>query len=429
MKLSTPLPLVLAACLAPAHPAARARSASGDDPPAASTAIDPDPIAPAPAPVGPAAARFAQDGSAFSADLWRRVRARDGNVAVSPSSIWVALGMTYGGARGRTADEMRTALHFGLPDPELHAAFANLLGEWRAADQPNAALKVANRLFGERQSRFVPAFLALTRDRYGAPLEPVDFIGAADASRVHINDWVAGRTNDRIRDLLPQGSIDELTRLVLTNAVWFKGKWRTEFDAAATRPGAFLAAPGRTVQVPLMAQTGDFRIGATDGAAVLELPYVGDRLVMDVILPDDPNGLPALEQRLDGALLARLLAAPRSSEEVDVTLPRFRIAGATISLNDVLQDMGMPTAFDEVAADFSGMSTDEHLHISHVLHKTFVEVNEEGTEAAAATAVVMGIESASMTTSFRADHPFLFAIRDTRTGSLLFLGRVSDPSA
>lgn len=428
MKLSTLLPFLLTGC-ASASP--RGASTAPNDPDPGQVTADPGTtlLAPSRAPSGAAATRFSQDGHDFAADLWRRMAAQDGNLAVSPASIWVALGMTYGGARGQTATEMRSALHFGLPDAELHEAFASQLAAWRAADSPGAALKVANRLFGERTSHFEPAFLALTRDRYGAPLEPVDFLRAADASRVHINDWVAGRTNDRIRDLIPEGALDDTTRLVLTNAVWFKGKWQHEFDAAATRPGAFTLAPGRTVQVPLMAQSGDFAMGASDGASVLELPYQGDRLVMDVILPDDAGGLPALESRLDGATLARLLAAPQPAGEVDVTLPRFRIAGATVALNDVLGAMGMPTAFDEVAADFSGMSTEEHLHISKVLHKTFVEVNEEGTEAAAATAVVMAIESAMVSRAFRADHPFLFIIRDKVSGSLLFLGRVSDPSA
>lgn len=427
MKLSVLLPFLMTGC-ASASP--RGTSAPHEPEPAA-VADDPVTtlIAPAHAPSGAAATRFSQDGHDFAADLWRRMASQNGNLAVSPASVWVALGMTYGGARGQTATEMQSALHFGLPDPELHEAFASQLAAWRAADSPGAALKVANRLFGERSSHFEPAFLALTRDRYGAPLEPVDFIGAADASRVRINDWVAGRTNDRIRDLIPEGALDDTTRLVLTNAVWFKGKWLHEFDADATRPGAFRIAPGRTVQVPLMAQSGDFAMGASDGASVLELPYQGDRLVMDVVLPDDADGLSALESRLDGATLARLLAAPRPAGEVDVTLPRFRIAGATVALNDPLAAMGMPTAFDEQAADFSGMSTEERLHISRVLHKTFVEVNEEGTEAAAATAVVMAIESAAMSRSFRADHPFLFIIRDKVSGSLLFLGRVADPAS
>lgn len=364
---------------------------------------------------------ISQSANDFGFALWQRVRDTEGNLSISPSSISLALGMTFAGARGQTADEMRRTLRFGRDDDATHRALGGLTGRWNRTGRPYE-MSVANRLFGAQGFRFEPSFLTVVRDRYGAPLEPVDF-GQSEQARRRINGWVEDRTRDRIRDLLPAGSIDAGTRLVLTNALYFKGRWAAQFDPADTRTGAF-QAPRRAVQVPLMHRTGDYRHARVDGVQIIELPYRGDELAMDVILPERPDGLAALEARLSPEALARWLEAMHE-QEVQLTLPRFRISpAASIRLRDPLSAMGMTSAFG-AGADFSGMAPG--LWIDDVYHKTFVEVNEEGTEAAAATAVVM-TESAAMHESFTADRPFLFLIRDVQTGAVIFIGRVADPS-
>jgi serpin B len=329
---------------------------------------------------------------------------------------------------------MGRVLHFGDDPAAIHAAASHQLAAWSDDSRTAYELRVANRLFGERSYTFQEDFLALTRDRYGAALEPVDFINAADPSRLRINAWVEERTQERIQDLLPEQSIDGETRLVLTNAVYFLGTWEHQFDEAQTRDAAFHLARGRDAQVPTMHQTESFGFSQQDGVKLLEMPYRGDELAMTFLLPDARDGLPAFEQSLTVERLAQLIAS-LEERRVEVALPRFTIDPATsLELKPVLQELGMRLAFERTA-DFTGMadppSPDDRLYISKVFHKAFVKVDEVGTEAAAATAVVMaragGMPQAPP--SFTADHPFLFLIRDLRSGTILFMGRVADPSS
>lgn len=390
-----------------------------------------------------ATAALARASDAFGVDLWARLRTNEGNQVVSPASISLALAMTWAGARGQTADEVARVFHFGDPEA-VHAAASGLLSRWNDPDREDYELRVVNRLFGERGARFEPAFLGLTRQRYGAPLEPLDFSENPDPSRLHINGWVAGQTADRIRDLLPPGSIDASTRLVLTNAVYFLGRWLSPFQAEATHDADFHVGPGRTVRVPTMRQIGSFAYGEAPGVQVLEMPYRGRELAMVIVLPTEQDGLAAVERGFTVDALARWLAAPSTSPDsgslsaprVAVSLPKFLIdPPSSMGLRATLVAMGMPTAFDDDHADFTGIANPpdprDRLRISEVFHEAFVRVDEAGTEAAAATAVVMG-EGAGAPPApprvFSATHPFLFLIRDLQSGMILFLGRVTNPS-
>jgi len=376
-----------------------------------------------PAAAEDAAKAVADGNSAFALDLYAKVSAKPGNVIYSPYSISMALGMTWAGARGATADEMARTLHFGKA---VHAGFA-ALNKRLLGQQPGYQLSVANRLYVQQGYKLLDSFTAVTTEQYLAPLEQVDFAKAE--ARAHINQWVEDQTNKRIKDLIGEGVLTSLTRLVLVNAIYFKGTWATEFEKKNTTPQPFFSG-GKKREVPMMFRAmkheAGVRYGEADGVQVLELPYKGGEVTMVVFLPRARDGLGALEKKLDARKLDQLVGALRSAE-VDVFLPRFRVE-QSFALAPTLQAMGMPQAFSEKAADFSGMSGKKDLYISAVIHKAFVEVNEEGTEAAAATAVVMTTKGmAEPPMAFRADHPFIFALRDAKSGSVLFLGRLDDP--
>jgi serpin B len=361
----------------------------------------------------------------FAVDFYSRFRAEPGNIFMSPYSISTALAMTYAGAAGVTADEMARALHFDPQQARFHEAYGAVLESLnRGTSESGYRLDIANRLWGDRSLRALPSFLDVTREHYDAGFAAADFSGQPEAARVEINDWVLEKTGDRIRDLLPQGSITTLTRLVLVNAIYFKGLWAVPFKVEDTRNAPFHVSPGRTVHVPMMNQTLTAGLGSLDGLQVLELKYGGNDLSMVFLLPADRFGLPLLEERLTADHLGTWLAGIAETK-VDVSIPRFKMTWES-PLNGVLAGMGMPSAFDATGADFSGLNGERNLYITAVLHKAFVEVNEKGTEAAGATGVVVG--TTSLPPSFVADHPFLFLIRDNVTGSLLFMGRVADPS-
>jgi serpin B len=383
---------------------------------------------------------LASAANSFSVELWRSLGARDGNLAVSSGSISLALAMTWAGARGETASQMAEKLHFD-DTGGLHGAAANLLARWNDPERDSYELRVANRLFGDRAFAIEKEFLALTRDRYGAGIEGLDFRGAAERSRSRINGWVAGQTRDRIRDLLPKSSIDEGTRLVLVNAVYFLGRWQAPFETEATSDAVFHRSGGEpTVRVPTMHRTGSHRYAETDELQVLELPYEGADFAMTLLLPRAVHGCSELEGQLSADQIARWIGA-LGYEPVEVAIPRFEIDPAEpLRLAGSLRAMGMELAFDPRAADFTGIAkasgSEDRLFIAEVFHKAFVKVDEAGTEAAAATAVDMGPTAAAPPFDeppppkvFRADHPFLFLIRDVRSGVILFTGRVSDPSA
>lgn len=391
-----------------------------------------------PAPSAPASdvAALAASSNALAADLYRGLRARKGNLALSPGSIGLALGMTYLGARDETAKEIRAALHLSLDAAALGRGYAALLGAWRqaASAEPQLELEIANRLFAHQALAIEAPFADLTQRAFGAPVERLDFAAQPEPSRVHINGWVSERTRNRIEDLLPPQSIVADTRLVLVNAVYFKGAWLSPFIESATEPRPFHAPDGE-VQVPTMLRVGSYRYAETDDAQLLELPYAGDRIGMTIVLPKKRDGLASIEASLDGDTLKGWFAAG-AFQRVSVALPRFKIEpGESVRLRELLEQLGIQRAFQRLDAQFTGISVpktpEDNLYITEVFHQAFVEVNEKGTEAAAATAVPMaragGAPPRDEPKQFKADHPFLFVIQDAQIDMTLFIGRVEKP--
>lgn len=383
---------------------------------------DPAPITPPTAPADDVRAQAAAMNQ-FGLDLYKVVGKEAGDVFVSPPSVGAAFAMTWAGAKGQTAEQLARALHQTLPPERAHQALGAALGAGQMSSAPVFA--VANRLWGAGED-FLPAYLALTREAYSAELGRVDFRADPEGARKTINDWVARQTRDRIQDLLPAGTIDPLTRLVLTNAVYFKGSWKSKFDEAATHDGPFTLASGAEVQTKLMRQelTAPYHEG--DGFALVELPYEGERFAMVLLVPSRPDGVPALEGKLTADALAGWIGAARP-QKVRVVLPRLKIEDQ-VGLVPAMQALGVTDLFG-AEADLSGMNGKPHdLYVSAAIHKTFVEVNEEGTEAAAATGVVVATRAAAAPPpEVRADRPFLFMIRDRETGMIWFLGRETDP--
>ncbi|EYF04151.1 serpin family protein [Chondromyces apiculatus] len=402
----------------------------------ASAATSPGPRLPPPTEAE--AKALAASTNAFATDLYAQLRSEQGNLAVSPASISLALAMTWGGAKGETATQMAKVLRFsGNPDA-LFGSIGKQLATWNDPARTAYTLRVTNRLFGEKTYTFQDAFLKQTAATFGAPLESTDFRSspsAPDAARVHINGWVAKETNDRIKDLLTTGALDTDTRLVLVNAVYFLGTWATPFSKDGTRPAPFHVGGTTAKDVPTMNLSSRFKYAATDGLRVLEMPYVGNELAMTLVLPDARNGLPAVEKKLTADKLTAWVDAA-ATKKVDVFLPSFEVSPPkSFLLNDPLTKLGMPLAFDRARADFTGIANppnpSDRLSISRVFHKAFVKVDEKGTEAAAATGVVMstrGMPRPEESVEFRADHPFLYFVRDLRSGMILFMGRVTDPS-
>jgi serpin B len=373
-------------------------------------------------------ASLVQGNNEFAAHLYGRLAGKEnGNLFLSPYSISNALAMTYAGARGDTAAQMRTTLRFPFEADRLHPAFGRLIGQIDGGGPDRKfQLSIANRLWGQKGYGFLPDFTRIGQTHYRAGLEEVDFITAAEAARQRINGWVENETKNKIKDLIPPGAVNDLTRLVLTNAIYFKGNWVSPFPAKNTGPGDFHLASGKTVKVPMMRQGERTGFADLGDFSMVQLSYEGHQQSMLVLLPKKNDGLAALEKQLSAENLKKW-SARLSPHIVDLTLPKFKVT-AQFKLNDYLKEMGMTDAFNIHKADFGGMATREKLFISAVLHKAYVDVNEVGTEAAAATAVVIGTTSAPPPAAFRADHPFLFLIRDDRTGSILFLGRLADPS-
>jgi serpin B len=372
---------------------------------------------------------LAAGNTAFAVDLYHQLRIAEGNLFFSPYSISTALAMTYAGARGNTEAEMARVLHFDLDhlDQEaLHSAFADLeahLAQIQA--KGDIALHVANALWPQAGYAFLAAFLDLCRRCYGVTITPVNYATDTEGARQLINTWVEEKTRDKIKELLKPDHVTPLTTLILVNAIYFKGNWASQFDPEDTDDAPFYRLAGDAVKASMMQQKARFGYRETDDLQVLELPYVGADLSMLVLLPRERAGLPALEAALTVDILT-LWTQGLHATEVQVLLPRFKLSGE-FDLGETLKAMGMVDAFG--AADFSGMTGQRDLFISEVVHKAFVDVNEEGTEAAAATAVLMARSIPPPTPVFRADHPFLFLIRENSTGSVLFLGRVVDPTA
>jgi serpin B len=390
----------------------------------------------------PDAKLVAQGNNYFALQLYQKLPGGKGNLFFSPYSISTALAMTYAGAKGQTAEQMARVLCFptsaealeklslgGEPiSPEqLAQAFGRIIKNLNArGGQKKYELRVANALWGQKGYEFLPAFVQLVEKQYEGKLQTVDFVAAAEQARQTINAWVEKQTNDKIKDLISPGMLDAMTRLVLTNAIYFKGNWARQFEKDQTRDGPFTLLDGSKVQVPMMNQRAEFGYAQVESLQVLEMPYVGEELSMVVLLPKEPAGIGALEKNLTAANVSKWLDAI-NKREVIVALPKFKMT-SKFGLNDVLQAMGMTDAFSD-SADFTGMTRRRELFISAVIHQAYVDVNEEGTEAAAATGVTMKALSVgpNQTPVFRADHPFLFLIRDKASGSILFLGRLTEP--
>jgi len=379
------------------------------------------------------AATVAAGNGAFAFDLYVRAAEREGNLFFSPFSLSTALAMTYAGARGATAAQMVATLHFELPDVQLHPAFNAVDLALASRNELPAAysgqgfeLSVVNAIWGQRGYAFRATFLDILAANYGAGLRLADFSAAPEAARAEINGWVQGATRNRVRDLLPPGSVSDLTRLILTNAVYFKAPWLQPFDPQDTKVEIFSTPTGAPVSVSMMRQTVIARYARVGQVQAVELPYNGKQLSMLVLLPD-LGALPTFERSLDYARYRAIVDA-LSDWQVHVGLPKFRFDYA-LSPVDALRDLGMIDAFDPDAADFSGIDGTSDLYISNILHKAFIAVDERGTEAAAATAVIIAPTSVPTgSVTFTADRPFLILIRDIPTDTILFLGRVTNPA-
>ncbi|MFH1279596.1 MAG: serpin family protein [Candidatus Eisenbacteria bacterium] len=361
-------------------------------------------------------------------DLYGALAAKEGNLFFSPTSVSASLAMTYAGAAGATRDEMAGVLGFPLEDPKFDASYGMLLRSLSGANDAGFyELRMANRLWGRKGTAFLAPFLKITGESYGAPIQAVDLAGDPEGSRKAINAWIGERTNGRIPEAVK--SLSPAARLVLTNAIYFHGSWKDPFKEDDTRDLPFHVTAADSIDVPMMHRQGTYPYGKEEGVRVLELPYAGEDLNMVVVLPDEKDGLGAIEGTLDKEKLRAWLRCAGDAE-VDVYLPRFRMTDE-FDLAPVLAGMGMPSLFKRGDADLSGMTADTDLFVSNVFHSSFVDVNEKGTEAAAATGVVVALElvERSAPPVFRADHPFLFFIRDKWTGAILFMGRVADPLA
>jgi serpin B len=373
-----------------------------------------------------------QGNSAFAFDLYQALREQEsGNFFYSPFSISIALAMTWAGARGKTEQEMADVLHFTLPQERLHPAFNALDLELARRGQGKKGqglrLHLANAIWGQRGYRFLPQFLDTLARNYGAGLRLLDFKGDPERARKVINDWVSERTEGRIQDLIPKGVIDFLTRLVLTNAIYFKAAWAEPFDKNLTSDGPFYLLDGSQVIVPMMQQTTELGYMKGDGFQVVELPYEGGEVSMVIFLPD-MGRFEEFERSLNAKQVEEILGK-LEYPEVTLKMPRFRVESA-FKLAQTLAAMGMPSAFQPGEADFSGMDGTRTLYISAVLHKAFVSVDEAGTEAAAATAVVAKKTALpSIRVEVTVNRPFIFLIRDRLTGTILFVGRVVNPGS
>jgi serpin B len=379
-------------------------------------------------------AKQVDGNSAFAIDLYHALRQDgDGNLFYSPYSISIALAMTYAGARTETESEMAATLHYRLPQERLHPVFNALdmaLTSQESGEGEDAfQLNIANAIWGQEGFKFLPAFLDTLAENYGAGLRTMDF-AQAEAARQTINDWVSEQTKGKIEDLIPKGYLDSLVRLVLTNAIYFNGKWVLPFEKDSTHDGPFTRLDGSEVTVPMMSQTAEFDYAAGDGYQAIELPYRDSTMAMLFVLPEEGRF-----EEMEAAFSAGSvddIVEDLSAQQIHLTLPKFTFE-SEFDLSTILAQMGMPLAFRPPGpggADFSGMTGQRDLYISAVLHKAYVAVDEEGTEAAAATAVIMKLTAAmpEPLVQMTLDRPFLFLIRDRDNDTILFVGRVLDPS-
>jgi len=384
-------------------------------------------------------------------NLHRQLATGDENLCISPYSIDSALAMTFAGADGETRSEMARVLHFpndgvvpasfsALQDSleQMSTKTAELVKESKKFGGPSEpiTLNIANHLFAQKGYHFREVYLSLVKQNFGGAFEPLDFIADPAAATQRINKWVADQTRDRIRDLIPGGALDKTTRLVLANALYLKAPWASEFSQSATQPEPFFVRGAGPVDVPMMRKTDkNFGYARREGFTVVSLPYAGNELQFVVLLPDDIDGLRGLESKLSGDILAG--CAKLQKRDIDLHLPKFKLEPPTITLAKQFEALGMKTAFDQPkgSANFDKIAPrtpNDYLYISQIFHKTFIAVDEKGTEAAAATAIAMmaatGLRSPPPPPiEVKVDRPFIYAIQHVPSGACLFLGRVTDP--
>jgi serpin B len=367
--------------------------------------------------------------SSFAFDLYGKLKNNEpnGNLFFSPYSISTALAMTYAGARGETEKQMAKTLHFTLPNKSLHPAFGSLQKQLVQDNKSRGyQLFLANALWGQKGEPVLKEFLDLNKNYYGGGITLLDFVNETEKSRQIINRWVEEKTKEKIKDLIPPRGVDEATVLILTNAIYFKGKWKDKFEKQLTKREDFTVSATEKVKVDMMLTEAYFKGYEDEKLQIVELPYKGDELSMVVLLPRETGGIAELEKTLTAESLNTLISKMHTGQ-IEVYLPKFKINWGTFPLKEALIELGMRDAFDqgEKMADFSGINGKGGIWIKDVFHKAFVEVNEEGTEAAAGTGVVLTRGSHML---FRADHPFIFIIKDNRAGSILFMGRVINPA-
>ncbi len=376
---------------------------------------------------------LADDNMALASDLYAALRTREGNFLFSPYSVSQALAPVYAGAKGETEGQIARTIHFTLPQDRLNPAF-NALNVQLAQRGENATgkdgetfrLNVVNAIWGQRGYAFLPQYLDILAEYYGAGIRLLDFVKAPEPSRTAINEWVSEQTENRVEDLLPAGSVSSLTRLVVTNAVYFNAAWERPFNKASTRAGIFHLLDGSQKNVSMMKQIESFGYCENSHYQAVELPYSGGELSMVIVLPREGE-FEAFEESLDQPLLSNIQEM-MASRQVALSMPQFEF-DSSLGLNKILSEMGMPAAFSD-AADFSGMTGNRDLRIAEVLHRAFISVDEAGTEAAAATGVVMAVVGLPESPiEMTVDSPFIFFIQDIKTRAILFIGRVLDPDS
>ena len=377
---------------------------------------------------GPNTLTVVEGNTRFAFDLYTALRKREGNLFFSPYSISMALAMAYAGARKNTALQMAQALHFPTNHAKLHPIFAEIGAQLSVVCQTGGnRLNIANSMRPQQGYPFLETYSALLEKYYKAEIDAIDYIGNPVAACKIINDQVEAKTGGKIKNLLQPEILDSLTRLVLVNAIYFKGSWAFPFNKRFTYAAPFWVTPQKSVQVPMMVKTESFGYYSDEQVQVLELPYAGDDFSMILVLPQKRDGLPALEADFSAEKFWMWENNLDGHWEVQLRLPKFEFS-VSLKLIPILAGMGMRDVFDQSRANFAGMDGSETgLYIAAAVHQAFVSVDEEGTEAAAATGLVAGIRSEPP--SFYVDHPFMFLIRDNRIGSILFIGRVTDPTA
>ena len=376
-----------------------------------------------------AASSIVQSNNEFCFDLYGQLKSKKGNLFFSPYSISTALAMTYAGAKGETAKEMAKVLHFDMEDEQVHAAFSKLQSYLNSLqNNQDIELAIANSLWIQSGYPILDSFFKIVTEMYGAGLNFVNFAADPDEAIKKINQWVADKTQQKIKKLLTPAMINELTRMVLCNAIYFKGDWLNPFDSNRTFEDDFYIMPDKAIKVPMMHQKAKFKYKNFGRFSAIELPYSGNDLSMIIFLSNEKDNLFYLEQNLSRANVERWIKelSKAQSSKVVLHLPKFKVS-CSFELGKALPKMGMKRAFSS-QADFSGITGKRDFYIGNVVHKAFIDVNEQGTEAAAATAVVMQRAMLDLPIRFYVNHPFIFVIQERKTNAILFIGRIVDPS-